>query len=91
MKKTTTPYARSALLAIAGSLLLFSSPLAALVCEIAFAPERLPPDLLERRIEMPISAGNIDIRDVDSAHQQWRHRRAAPGGCAGQGQHPIRP
>lgn len=34
MKKTTTPYARSALLAIPGSLLLFSSPLAALVFEI---------------------------------------------------------
>mgnify|MGYP007014331456 CR=1 FL=1 len=34
MKKTTTPYAFSTLLAVPGSLLLFSSPLAALVFEI---------------------------------------------------------
>ncbi|WP_409285578.1 hypothetical protein, partial [Pseudomonas protegens] len=34
MKITTTPYALSALLAVPGSLLLFSSPLAALVFEV---------------------------------------------------------
>lgn len=32
--------------------------------EIADAPDRLPPALMERRIEMPISAGNIDIREL---------------------------
>ncbi|MCO7572926.1 tyrosine-protein phosphatase [Pseudomonas chlororaphis] len=32
--------------------------------EIADAPDRLPPELMERRIEMPITAGNLDIREL---------------------------
>ncbi|AOE87344.1 tyrosine-protein phosphatase [Pseudomonas sp. TCU-HL1] len=32
--------------------------------EIDDAPDRLPPDLLARRIELPVTAGNLDIRDL---------------------------
>lgn len=32
--------------------------------EISDAPDRLPPKLMKRRVEMPISAGNLDIREL---------------------------